>query len=225
MSLTTRLYLIRHGATTLTAEDRFAGETNVPLSDEGRSQARSLAQRLSTVRIAAFYASPMDRTQETAGFIARPHQLPVHLRPGLREISHGHWEGKTRVEVMATYPAEVAAWDCDPYTFAPPGGETGLAVTARAIPDIMEICAAHPGGHVAIISHKATIRLILSTLLGFDPRRYRDTLDQSPCALNIVDSRGTTSFRLSLLNDTSHYDHAAGDMPPMPGGRLSPQWS
>lgn len=224
MSQITRLYLIRHGATTLTAEDRFAGSTNVQLSDEGRRQARALARRLKDVDFAAVYASPLDRTMETAALLAHPHDLTPQPCDGLREIAHGRWEGMTREEVLAAWPDEAAAWDEDPYTFAPEGGESGLAVTARALPQIMQIYARHPGQHVAIVSHKATIRLVLSSMLGFDPRRYRDNLDQSPCALNIVDVRGSTCFRLSLFNDTSHYTQEAGDVPSMPSGRLSAHW-
>ena len=78
----TRIYLIRHGAPILTAEDRFAGATNVPLSDEGRAQAGRLAQRLKGLPVAAVYASPLDRTMETARILAAPHQLEVHPRDG-----------------------------------------------------------------------------------------------------------------------------------------------
>jgi broad specificity phosphatase PhoE len=225
MPTVTRLYLIRHGATMLTAEDRFAGATNVALSEEGRMQAAALADRLKSVKLEAIYASPLDRTMETASILAAPQHLAVQPVDGLREISHGHWEGMTRAEVLAAFPEEVAAWDEDPYTFAPAGAESGLAVTARALPPLMEIYAAHRGGHVAIVSHKATIRLVISSMLGFDPRRYRDNLDQSPCALNIVDVRGPICFRLILFNDTSHYTREAGEIAAMPGNRLSPHWS
>ncbi|PYJ46582.1 MAG: histidine phosphatase family protein, partial [Verrucomicrobia bacterium] len=73
--------------------------------------------------------------------------------------------------------------------------------------------------------HKATIRLLLSSLLGFDPRRYRDTLDQKPAALNIVDFRDTTRARLTLFNDTSHYDKAGKAIPEIPESRLSKWWN
>lgn len=224
--MVTRIYLIRHGSTILTAEDRFAGSTNVPLADEGRAQAAALGRRLSGVPLAAIYASPMDRTMETASFLAEPHGLQVTPEDGLREISHGHWEGLTRSEMEAAHPAEAAAWNEDPYTFAPEGGETGLAVTARALPVVMSIYQAHRGQQVAIVSHKATIRLVLSSLLGFDPRRYRDNLDQSPCALNILDARGPTCFRLSLFNDVSHYvKWEEADVPPVARHRLSARWA
>lgn len=208
----------------MTAEDRFAGATDVQLSDEGREQARRLAERLSTERMTAVYASPLGRTVETASIIAQPHRLEVVRRDGLREISHGHWEQMTRHEVDAKYPEEAAAWEEDPYTFAPEGGESGLAVTARALPVLLEIVRAHGGGTVAIISHKATIRLLLSSLLGFDPRRYRDNLDQSPAALNIVDFKDTVHARLTLFNSTSHYSAKEHAVPSVPTARLSKWW-
>ena len=221
----TRVFLIRHGVTTLTAEDRFAGSTDVPLSDEGRGQAARLAERLADCDLTAVYASPMSRTVETAEILAKPHALTVQTRDGLREISHGHWEQMTRKEVEQQFPAEASAWDEDPFTFAPAGGESGLAVTARALPVLMEIVRQHSGGAVAIVSHKATIRLLLSSLLGFDPRRYRDNLDQSPAALNIVDFKDSVRSRLMLFNDTSHYSAAGVALPTPAVNRLSKWWT
>jgi probable phosphoglycerate mutase len=91
-STTTRVFLVRHGATVLTAENRFAGAIEVPLSDEGREQARRLALRLGGEPIAAVYASPLGRALETARIAAAPHGLPVATDARLREISHGRWE-------------------------------------------------------------------------------------------------------------------------------------
>jgi len=221
----TRVFLVRHGATVLTAEDRFAGATNVQLSDEGRRQAGRLALRLANENITVVYASPLDRTVETASIIAAPHKLEVHKRDGLKEISHGHWEELTRKEVDLKFPEEALEWDKDPYTFAPSGGESGLAVTARALPALIEIVRAHPGGKILVVSHKATIRLLISSLLGFDPRRFRDNLDQSPCALNIVDFKDITRARLTLFNDTSHYAEEGLAIPAVPEARLSKWWS
>lgn len=220
----TRIFLVRHGATMLTAEDRFAGATDVPLSDHGREQVGRLAARLRTERIAAIYASPLGRTVETARILAEPHQLEVQTRDALREISHGRWEQLTRREVEEQFPDESAAWDQDPYTFAPQGGESGLAVTARALPALLELVRAHNGANVLVVSHKATIRLLISSLLGFDPRRYRDNLDQSPAALNIVDFKDTVRARLTLFNDISHYTASGLAIPAVPTGRLSTWW-
>ncbi len=221
----TRVFMVRHGATVLSAEDRFAGATDVELSDEGREQTRRLAERLSRKKIVAVYASPLGRTMETAQILAASHHLEVQTRDGLREISHGRWEQMTRREVEEKFPEEAAEWEKDPYTFAPLGGESGLAVTARALPALVEIVRAHPGDHVLVVSHKGTIRLLLSSLLGFDPRRYRDTLDQNPAALNIVDFKDPSRARLTLFNDTSHYDEAGQAIPEIPQARLSRWWS
>src|SRR5436190_5710323 len=157
--MSTRIFLVRHGATILTAEDRFAGATDVQLSDEGREQVHRLAERLRDDGITAVYASPLGRTVETASILAAPHGLEVQTRDGLREISHGRWEQMTRHEVEEKFPEEAAAWEKDPYTFAPVGGESGLAVTARALPVLLDLVRAHEGESILVVSHKATIRL------------------------------------------------------------------
>src|SRR5574340_151024 len=104
--MATRVYLVRHGSTLLTQENRFAGETNVPLADEGRQQAQRLAARLAKEPIIAVYASPLERTVETARILAEPHSLDVIPQNGLREMSYGRWEGLTRAEVETQYPDE-----------------------------------------------------------------------------------------------------------------------
>jgi broad specificity phosphatase PhoE len=142
--MTTRLYLVRHGATQLTAEDRFSGAVGIELSTEGRSQAERLAQRLADDRIVAVYASPQSRALDTAAILARPHGLSPIVRDGLREISHGHWEGMRRSDVEERFGEEYAAWEQDPLTFAPTGGESGLSVLARALPVIRDIVRPTP---------------------------------------------------------------------------------
>ena len=221
----TRLFLVRHGATTLAAEDRFAGSTDVPLSDEGLEQAGRLAERLAGESIAAVFSSPLERAVATAKILAAPHRLEVQTRAELREIGHGHWEQLAPREVEERFPEEAAAWGQDPFTFAPVGGESGLAVTARALPALIEILQAHVGQKLLTVSHKGTIRLLLSSLLGFDPRRYRDNLDQSPAALNIVDFRDPTRGRLTLFNDVSHYSKDGLSIPGEPRQRLSRWWN
>lgn len=218
--MTTRLLLVRHGATQLSAEDRFAGATGVDLSDEGRRQARCLSERLAQASIAAVFASPMSRTVETASILSKPHGLDPVRCDGLREIHHGRWEGLTRREVEKRYPEEYASWEADPFTFAPEGGESGVAVLARALPVIREIVVKHTGQNVLVVSHKATIRLLLSSLLGFDARGYRDRLDQSPASLNILDFKDAVRARLMLFNDVSHYQ----DEPHRAQGNLSSWW-
>jgi len=219
--MATRVFLVRHGATVLSAEDRYAGAVDVALSDEGRSQAGALSRRLAGEPIAAVYASPMSRTQETARLIVLGRGLLVSAVPDLRETDHGHWEERTREEVKARFPDEYARWERDPFTFAPSGGETGLQVLARALPAFLAIVERHPGQSVLVVSHKATIRLVIGELLGVELRGYRDRLDQSPCGLNILDVQPGGEARLVLFNDVSHYATVPGPM----GKRLSPWWA
>lgn len=220
----TRIHLVRHAESAAAAEDKFAGETDVPLSERGREQAGRLAARLAAEPVGAVYASPLARTQETARQIAEPRGMAVITRDALREISHGHWENRRRSEVEALFPQEYARYERDPFTFAPEGGESGLAVTARALPCLMDIVGENPGRQVVVVSHKATIRLVLCSLLGFDPRRYRDRLDQSPAALNILDFRESGEARLMLFNDTSHDTAAPSGTPSAALRRLSRPW-
>jgi probable phosphoglycerate mutase len=218
--MTTRLYLVRHGATQLTAEDKFSGSAGVDLSQEGRAQAGALAERLAQDEIGAVYSSPLSRTMDTAHILARPHGLVPLPYDGLREINHGHWEGLTRHEVETRFAEEYATWDSDPFTFAPEGGESGISVLARALPVIREIVVKHTDENVLVVSHKATLRLILSSFLGFDARGYRDRLDQAPACLNILDFKDPVRARLMLFNDISHY----ADHPLRPRANLSKWW-
>ena len=203
--ITTRIYLVRHGATQLTAEDRFSGSSGVELSDEGRWQASRLGERLAREGVNAIYSSPLSRTMDTARIIAGECGGEPIPTDGLREISHGRWEGLTRREVEERFGSEYASWEEDPFTFAPEGGETGVAVLARALPVIRTIVMKHRHQRVLVVSHKATIRILLSSLLGFDARGYRDRLDQAPACLNVLDFRNAVHARLMLFNDTSHY--------------------
>jgi broad specificity phosphatase PhoE len=167
--LTTRILLIRHGATTSTADDRFAGSSDVELSDEGRRQIATLSERLAGVAIAAIYCSNLRRAVETQ------------------------------------FADEYHRWSEDPFETIIPGGENGRAVLERARPAVERIVAGHPNKTVAVVSHKATNRLLISAWMGSDPRRYRDRLAQVLACLNIIDFRGDRGPQLILMNDISHY--------------------
>ena len=219
--MVTRVFLVRHGATTLSAEDRFAGSVDVPLSDEGRDQARRLGHRLAAEAIEAAYASPLSRASETARLVTHGRDLEVRPVEALREVSHGRWEERTREEVRREFAVEYERWERDPFTFGPTGGESGLEVLSRALPAFLAVVALHRGGSALVVSHKATIRLLIGHLLGFELRAYRDRLDQSPCALNILDVQETGEARLVLYNDVAHYATVPGPV----GAHLSPWWA
>ena len=214
------MLLVRHGATSRTAENRFSGAVGVDLSEQGRHQARRLEERLAQPRIGAVFSSPLSRALDTAQIVLGQRQLVIEQRDGLQEISHGHWEGLTRSEVEQRYPDEYAAWEADPFTFAPAGGESGVAVLARALPVLRDIVVAYPNDTVLVVSHKATLRLLIASLLGFDARGYRDRLDQAPACLNILEFASPVRARLMLFNDVSHY----ADQPRRPEANLSSWW-
>src|SRR5690606_39203582 len=167
-------------------------------SDEGRWQAARLGERLQHEGITALYTSPLSRTMETARIVGAACKLEPLAREELREISHGRWEGLTRREVETQFAEEYAAWEEDPFTFAPAQGESGVAVLARALPVLREIITQHQGERVLVVSHKATIRILLSSLLGVDARGYRDRLDQAPACVNVLDFRDAVRARLML---------------------------
>ena len=126
-----RLLLIRHAATAWTAQGRFQGQTDIPLSPHGRRQATALAQRLMAETLHMLYASDLQRAWETAQAIAAPHALHVHAEPRLREIAFGRWEGLTYAEMQQQDAQSLAAWERDQLHSAPPGGETLLHDPAR----------------------------------------------------------------------------------------------
>jgi probable phosphoglycerate mutase len=201
----TRIFLVRHGATTSTADDRFAGSSDVELSPDGTAQLSKLSQRLANARIDAAYSSHMKRAIDSAAILAKPHGITPLAWPELREIDHGHWEGVPHKEVEHKFADEYTAWSADPVNTKIPGGESGRDVLERARAAMGRIVQRHPGQTVLVVSHKATNRLLLADWLGFDPRRYRDRLAQDLACLNIILFRGTLGPQVQLMNDTSHY--------------------
>ncbi len=145
-------------------------------------------------------------SHKTARIIAAPHGIEPRPEPGLREIDYGRWEGRARDELEAEHAEEYDAWQEDPLTVAPQGGESGVQVIARALPVLRRVVQNHRRRSVLLVSRKGTIRLLISSLLGFDGRGYRDRLDQSPGALNILDFTSDVRARLRLFNDSSHYE-------------------
>ncbi len=134
----------------------------------------------------AIYASPMQRAQATAAPIAKATGLTPYLRDGLKEINYGKWEGKDKATVMREFGADYDRWLTEPAWNAPTGGETAVQIANRAMAVVAEITAQHTDGNILIVSHKATLRIILCSLLGIDLGRYRDRLDYPAAALSVV---------------------------------------
>lgn len=198
------LYLARHAQTASSAVDSFNGQRELPLTEAGRSQARLLGERLSEVRFAAVYRSPLGRAAETAALIAPA--LPSRALPGLTELDYGGWEGLSPAEARAQDPRLYDAWVADPSAVAPPGGETAAQVARRAIAALEEIRALHEGaeGPVLAVSHKATLRILGAALTGAPLAGYRTRWPQDECALDLVELRSGKEPFLRLWNDTSH---------------------
>ena len=201
----TRILLCRHGGTIWSSDNRFAGSTDVDLSDEGRAQATSLGKRLAPETIDAAYCSPMKRAIETATLALGTRTIPLVQRSSLKEIDHGPWEGLRQTEAAERYPAAFTAWETDPFMAPPPGGESGLQVLARALPAIYQIVTDHPDQTVLVVSHKATNRLLLCSLMGIDERLYREKVTQDLACLNVLIFKTASSARVALMNDISHY--------------------
>ena len=119
-----RILLIRHAATAWTAQGRFQGQTDVPLSPHGRRQVAALAQRLRAETLHTLYASDLQRAWETAQAIATWHALQVHAEPRLREMAFGCWEGLAYDEIQRQDAERLTTWERDQLHSAPPGGET-----------------------------------------------------------------------------------------------------
>jgi probable phosphoglycerate mutase len=204
------LYLSRHAQTASSAVDSFNGRGELPLTEHGREQARSLGRRLSGVQFAAVYRSPLQRTADTAALVA-PGRQPEVL-PGLTEIDYGRWEGLSPQQARALDPARYDAWVQDPVTTSPPGGETAAQVAERALAALEQIRARHENNSAPVlaVSHKATLRILAAALTGASIGRYRLRWAQDECALNLVELRAGKEPFLRLWNDTSHLGEDPG---------------
>jgi broad specificity phosphatase PhoE len=121
----------------------------------------------------AVYVSPMKRTVATAAPLCEAIKLDMQRRDGFKEINYGKWEGKTVEEVSRDFHDDYIRWTADPAWNAPTGGELAITIASRAMQVIEEIRQKHASGNVLIVSHKATIRIILCHLLGIDVGRFR----------------------------------------------------
>lgn len=199
-----RLLLIRHAATAWTAQGRFQGQTDVPLSSHGRRQVAALAQRLVTETLHRLYASDLQRAWETAQAIATPHALRVQAEPRLREMAFGHWEGLTYAEIQQRDAPALAAWERDQLHIAPPGGETLLQMAERVRAAYASIVAAGQDQTVGVIAHGGSLQLLLCLVLGLSPQSYwQFAIAPASRSELCVYEPGAI---LTRLNDTHHLD-------------------
>jgi 2,3-bisphosphoglycerate-dependent phosphoglycerate mutase len=197
-----RLLLIRHAATAWTAQGRFQGQTDIPLSAHGRRQATALAQRLKAETLHLLYASDLQRAWGTARAIAAPHALRVHVEPRLREMAFGRWEGLTYAEIQQQDAQSLAAWEHDQLHSAPPGGETLLQMAQRVRAVYADLLVAGQDKTVGLVAHGGPLQLLLCLALGLPPQAYWQ-FAMSPASLSdlCVYEQGAI---LTRLNDTHH---------------------
>ncbi|MBW4516991.1 MAG: histidine phosphatase family protein [Timaviella obliquedivisa GSE-PSE-MK23-08B] len=184
MSLT--LYFLRHGETTYSRTGGYCGALDPDLTDAGLQMAEAFANAYRTLPWTDVYASPMKRTIATGKPLCDALAIDMQLRDGLKEIAYGEWEGKTNEDVKQHDSDTYMRWMTEPAWNAPPGGETAVEIASRASLVIAEIENKYTEGNVLIVSHKATIRIMLCSLLGIDLGRYRDRLDMPAASLSTV---------------------------------------
>ena len=177
-----RLVLARHGRTPWNHERRFQGQTDIPLDEVGRAQALALADVLRG-RVQAVIGSDLARASESARIISEVLEIPIlALDPDLRERAYGIFEGLTREECIARYPAEWAARQGN-RNFMAPGAEDPAAVVARMERGLERAVDALRGRHhsALIVGHGSAIRMYLETLSGqpeqpFGNMEYREVV-------------------------------------------------
>jgi len=202
--LTLRLVLVRHGETESNRQGLALGRADVPLNDLGRKQAGRVAAALSAAPLLAVYASPLQRTVDTAMPIAAAHDLPVTIEPAFIEMDVGEVEGLTFAELRERYPALLEKWaSADGPLRAMPGGERLLDVQQRATEAVRAISDRHADGAVCVVSHNFVILSLLADALALDLASFR-RLRHAVGAITTLELRAGRQPRVLRLNDTCH---------------------
>ena len=169
----TRFVFVRHGETAWHAENRYAGSSDIGLTEHGRRQADELAGWAAGAALTGIWTSDLVRARETGAPAARASGLTARADTRLREVDFGDGEGLTRSEMATRFPAGLAAFLATPASSPLPRGERGIAAAERFIAVLDEICVEEPAGRILIVAHSTVTRISLCTVLGIDPDRYR----------------------------------------------------
>ena len=169
----TNIVLVRHGETVWHAENRYAGRTDVALTEHGREQAQRLALWAAGAGLDAIWCSALSRARETAeaAALATGHVARVDER--LVELDFGRGEGLTSRDMQEEFPEALAAFRADPAQHHLPGGENPHSAVERAIACLRDIAAEHPSGRVLVVAHTTLLRLTLCHLIGVPLGEYR----------------------------------------------------
>jgi probable phosphoglycerate mutase len=201
-----RLHLLRHGQTAMSRANLFCGRRlNPPLTAEGAAMAEAFGSAYAATRWEAIYSSPLDRALATAAPLAARTRVAVETIDGLAELDYGVWDGMTPESVERDYHDEHERWRADPAWNPPTGGETAVALAQRMTHSIEEIRAAHQDGNVLVVSHKASIRVVLCALLGVDVGRFRYRFGCPVGSVSIIEF-GAHGPLAATVADRSHLD-------------------
>lgn len=212
--MTTRIILARHGETDSSKERRFAGATDVPLTDFGREQASALARRLRAVRIDAIHVSPLGRCRQTAEPITEVTGRKATLVDDLRECHFGDWENLTITEVLESWQEDLQRWVGDE-SIPPPGGECWLDLGKRVSKWWDEVTERYEGRTVLAVTHGGPILTLARQVTGA-PREAMDAFLVETGSLSIIQvSNGRK--RIRAWNDTTHLSDPLMDARPLPG--------
>ena len=194
--------LLRHGQTPMSVQKRYAGRSDVPLTDVGVQQAAAAAKRLASAGLDVIVTSPLLRAAATAQEVASVTGVAVVTDDGFRETDFGAWEGLTFAEVRERWPSEVTTWLADPDA-APPGGESFTDVSTRVTAALHRVLADRDGQRVLVVSHVTPIKtLVAAALLAPPAALYRMHLDVA--ALCEIDWYADGPAVLRSFNDTGH---------------------
>ncbi|MEZ2232866.1 histidine phosphatase family protein [Microcoleus sp.] len=207
-----KIYFLRHGETVYSKTGGFCGDLDPELTAEGSQMAEQFGAAYAKLPWDAVYVSPMKRTIATAKPLCDTLGIEMQLRDGLREIKYGKWEGQTVEFVREKYAQEYINWLTEPAWNPPTDGETSVQIASRSSLIIAEIQEKYKDGNVLVVSHKATIRIILCSLLGIDLGSYRNRIAALAASVSIVkfDVRGPM---LEVLGDRSHMDETLRNLP------------
>lgn len=207
------LYLLRHGQTALSREDAFCGSGLDPeLTPEGLEMARAFMSAYRTRPWIAIFSSSLRRGITTAEPLCEALGMKLEVSADLNEIAYGEWEQLTKQEVEQRYHDDYVSWLADPALHAPTGGELAVTVARRALRFIEGITRQFTDGNVLVVSHKATIRIIVASLLGIDVGSFRYRLACPVGSVSVVEFTSHGAL-LRALADRSHLSDALQSLP------------
>jgi probable phosphoglycerate mutase len=156
--------LARHAVTAQTGPLLSGRAPGIDLSEDGRRQAEALGERLAPLPVAAVYASPIERTTQTAQAVAARHGLDVQALPGVLEADYGEWTGQKLVDLAKTDLWKVV--QRAPSRAAFPGGESLAAMQARMVAALDALVVEHPGDLLVVVSHADPIKAAIAHYTG-----------------------------------------------------------